>query len=155
MCVLQREKANQGCLRACSVRKRFVGFFSIIFLMKSLAVETRHEQLIITSVRWPAAYNNIRLFTYSDVCLHFIYATAAVISNTPVMLTLIIILRQRQMKPDCCHFLWHSRSMWSAQETKHSSQNAIQKCKSSAKIFTIASWYIKINWNTKKEVQSA
>lgn len=32
-------ETNQGCLRAWSVLKRFVGFFSIMFPMKSLAVE--------------------------------------------------------------------------------------------------------------------
>ena len=40
-------KTNQGCLSACSVRKRFLGFFSIMFLIKSLAVETRHGQLLV------------------------------------------------------------------------------------------------------------
>lgn len=35
----QNTDTHQGCDRACSVRKRLVGFFSIIFLMKSLAVD--------------------------------------------------------------------------------------------------------------------
>lgn len=42
-------ETNQGCLSAWSVVKRFVGFFSIMFPMKSLAVEVRHQQLLVST----------------------------------------------------------------------------------------------------------
>lgn len=41
---------HQGCVSACSVRKRLVGFFSIMFLMKSLAVEDSDNTLYIYTV---------------------------------------------------------------------------------------------------------
>lgn len=52
-------ETNQGCLRAWSVLKRFVGFFSIMFPMKSLAVEvwyqhnkSTNEQIKSTGTKW-------------------------------------------------------------------------------------------------------
>lgn len=42
-------ETNQGCLSAWSVVKRFLGFFSIMFPMKSLAVEVWYQHLLVST----------------------------------------------------------------------------------------------------------